>query len=168
MSLALCPQIISQAPQHFRSSEMQTTSDGCFACQSVCWVISLYGKHWTAGQGQAGVKHENFPCNLVRSDGGKMCTVGNIIYLSHPFQNHCKTCFAAKSELSKRKSIKKKKSDQMVYNKEMFAWMVYFLLLSRTSFTSSRQFIQLTMKGRTLYVKRVRGKKRKKRKTPYL
>ena len=88
ISLALCPQIISQAPQHFRSSEMQTTSDGCFACQSVCSVISLYGKQRTAGQGQAGVKHENFPCNLISSDRGKMhISVGNIICLSDPLLN---------------------------------------------------------------------------------
>ena len=33
MSLALCPQVVSQAPQHFRSSEKQTTCEGCFARQ---------------------------------------------------------------------------------------------------------------------------------------
>ena len=32
MSLAaLCPQIVSQAPQHFSSSETQVTSEGCIA-----------------------------------------------------------------------------------------------------------------------------------------
>ena len=30
-SLALCLQVVSQAPQHFRFSEVQTTYDGCFA-----------------------------------------------------------------------------------------------------------------------------------------
>ena len=39
MSLALCLQLGSQAPQHFRSSEMQATYDGCFSHQSVCSVI---------------------------------------------------------------------------------------------------------------------------------
>ena len=40
--LVLCPQIVSQAPQHFRSSETQATCDGCFVRQSVCSVISLH------------------------------------------------------------------------------------------------------------------------------
>ena len=31
MSLALCPQVVSQASQHFRSFEKQTTCEGCFA-----------------------------------------------------------------------------------------------------------------------------------------
>ena len=42
MSLALCLQVVSQAPQHFRSSEKQAACEGCFACQSVCSVISLH------------------------------------------------------------------------------------------------------------------------------
>ena len=33
-SLALYPQVVSQASQHFRSSEKQATCEGCFACQS--------------------------------------------------------------------------------------------------------------------------------------
>ena len=37
MSLALCPQEVSQAPQHFKSSEKQATCEGCFACQST-WL----------------------------------------------------------------------------------------------------------------------------------
>ena len=37
--LSLFLQIMSQAPQHLRSSEMQTTCDGWFACQS---VLSLH------------------------------------------------------------------------------------------------------------------------------
>ena len=41
ISLALCLQVVSQAPQHFRSSEKQATCEGCFARQSICLVISL-------------------------------------------------------------------------------------------------------------------------------
>jgi len=32
MSLALCPQVVSQAPQHFRSSETQATCDQWLLC----------------------------------------------------------------------------------------------------------------------------------------
>ena len=42
MSLALCQQVVSQAPQHFRPFETQATYDGCFAHQSICSVISLH------------------------------------------------------------------------------------------------------------------------------
>ena len=35
MSLASCSQVVSQASQHFRSSEKQATCDGCFAA-SLC------------------------------------------------------------------------------------------------------------------------------------
>ena len=42
LSLALCPQLVSQAFEHFRSTEMQATCEGCFARQSVCSVISLH------------------------------------------------------------------------------------------------------------------------------
>ena len=41
MRLALYPQVMYQAPQHFRSSEKQATCEGCFARQSICLVISL-------------------------------------------------------------------------------------------------------------------------------
>ena len=41
MSWALSIYVVSQAPQHFRSSETQATCDGCFACQPICSVISL-------------------------------------------------------------------------------------------------------------------------------
>ena len=40
MSLALCPKVVSQAPQYFRSPKVQGTCDGCIAHQSVCLVIS--------------------------------------------------------------------------------------------------------------------------------
>ena len=42
VSLALCAQVVFQAPQHFRSSEKQATCEGCFACQSICSVIFLH------------------------------------------------------------------------------------------------------------------------------
>ena len=41
MSLALCPQIVSQAPQFFKYSETQAAGGGCFAHHSVCLVTSL-------------------------------------------------------------------------------------------------------------------------------
>ena len=42
MSSALYPQVVSQAPQHFRSSERQANCEGCFARQSICSVISFH------------------------------------------------------------------------------------------------------------------------------
>ena len=63
MSLALCPQVVSQASQHFRSSKNQATCEGCFACQSICSLrhvcISVYstrkgGEGW--GWGGDGVE----------------------------------------------------------------------------------------------------------------
>ena len=42
MSLALCPQVGSQASQQFRSSEKQAVREGCFARQSICSVVSLH------------------------------------------------------------------------------------------------------------------------------
>ena len=42
-SLAFCPpQLVSQAPQHLRSSETQTTCGSCFSRQSNCSDISLH------------------------------------------------------------------------------------------------------------------------------
>ena len=41
ISLVLCPQVVSQASQHFRSSEKQATCEGCFARQSIFSVVSL-------------------------------------------------------------------------------------------------------------------------------
>jgi len=40
--LGFVPTGISQASQHFRSSEKQATCEGCFPSQSVCSVISLH------------------------------------------------------------------------------------------------------------------------------
>ena len=47
MSLAWCPQVVSAlcpqvALRHFRSSKKQVTCVGCFARQSICWVISIH------------------------------------------------------------------------------------------------------------------------------
>ena len=41
-SSALYLQVVAQATQHFQSSKKQATCEGCFACQSVCLVISLH------------------------------------------------------------------------------------------------------------------------------
>ena len=40
LSLVLYPQVLSQVPQHFRSSETQATYDGCFSRQPICLVVS--------------------------------------------------------------------------------------------------------------------------------
>ena len=42
MSVDLCQPIVSQVPQHFRSSATQVTCGGCFSRQSVYSVISLH------------------------------------------------------------------------------------------------------------------------------
>ena len=42
MSSTLCPQVVSQAPQHFKSSHMQASYEGCFARQSICSVFCLH------------------------------------------------------------------------------------------------------------------------------
>ena len=47
MSLALCPPVMSQATQHFRSSEKQATCVGCFSSQFICSVISLHSSMLT-------------------------------------------------------------------------------------------------------------------------
>ena len=41
MSLALCPQVVSQAPHHLRSSETQTTCNGYFVHQSIFIIIII-------------------------------------------------------------------------------------------------------------------------------
>ena len=45
MSLALCQQVVSQAPQHFRSSKMQAICDGCFASSLSAWSFPLTLAH---------------------------------------------------------------------------------------------------------------------------
>ena len=50
MSLALCPQVVSQAPQHFRSSEKLATCEGCFfpaslSSRSFPFTPACPGKH---------------------------------------------------------------------------------------------------------------------------
>ena len=53
MSLALCLQVVSQAPQNFRSSEMQVTCEGCFptslSAQSFPFPPACPGQyaHWS-------------------------------------------------------------------------------------------------------------------------
>ena len=42
LSLPLCPQVVSQTLQHFRSSETPTTCGSCFSRQSVWSDISLH------------------------------------------------------------------------------------------------------------------------------
>ena len=39
MSLALCPQVVSQAPQHFRSSEKQATCEGSITARVSAWSV---------------------------------------------------------------------------------------------------------------------------------
>ena len=41
MRLALYPQVMYQASQHFRSSEKKATCESCFARQYICLVITL-------------------------------------------------------------------------------------------------------------------------------
>ena len=41
MSLALCPQVVSQASQHFRSSEKQAACVGCFALPASLYARSF-------------------------------------------------------------------------------------------------------------------------------
>ena len=38
-SLALCLQVVSQAPEHFKYSQKQATCEACFACQDICCYI---------------------------------------------------------------------------------------------------------------------------------
>ena len=42
MSLALCPQVVSRASQHFRSSEKQAPCEGCFASHSRKQQTAVY------------------------------------------------------------------------------------------------------------------------------
>ena len=44
MSLALCPQVVFQAPQNSSSSDTQAICDGYFARQSIYSVISLHSR----------------------------------------------------------------------------------------------------------------------------
>ena len=64
-SLDLGPQAVSQAPQHFRSSEEQATCDSCFARQCIRSVISLHSGMSRAVQPQdfskVDVDHRHVP-----------------------------------------------------------------------------------------------------------
>ena len=68
MSLALCPQVVSQAPQHFRSSKKQATCQSCFARQSTCSVVSLHSGMSRAVHPQefskVNVDHRHIPSGL--------------------------------------------------------------------------------------------------------
>jgi len=65
--LALCPQVVSQAPQHFRSSEKQATCEGCFARQFTCSVISLhYGMSRAVHLVLSVIKCSNYYCTMLR------------------------------------------------------------------------------------------------------
>ena len=50
MSLPLSTQVVSQAPQHLRSSTKQATCESCFTHQSTCSVISIHSGRSRAGQ----------------------------------------------------------------------------------------------------------------------
>ena len=59
MSFALCPQVASQALQHFRSSETRATCGGCFYCQSVRLVTSFDSGVLTLGvSDSAAIKYQ--------------------------------------------------------------------------------------------------------------
>ena len=68
LSLALCPQVASQVPQHFGFSAKQATCEGCFARQSIRSVIS-----WAVNYQQ---KRDN------DTDGSKEAVVSCHNYLS--------------------------------------------------------------------------------------
>ena len=47
-SLAVCPHVVTQTPQHFRSSKTQANCQGCFSCQAICLVISFHSDMFRA------------------------------------------------------------------------------------------------------------------------
>ena len=51
--LCACPQVVSQAPQHFRSSETQVSCDCYFSRHSICSVVSLHSGVFRAVHPQA-------------------------------------------------------------------------------------------------------------------
>ena len=71
---------MSQASQHFRSSEKQATCEGCFARQSVCSVVSLHTGMSRAVHPQefrkVDVDHRNIPVQA------SVCI--NLLYLFCP------------------------------------------------------------------------------------
>ena len=89
MPLSLCLQVVSQAPQHSRSSVTQTIWDGCMAHQSICLVISLHSGMSRAAHPQrfskVDAKHRHaslgFPFHFLyqahwicKDDGTRWCT----------------------------------------------------------------------------------------------
>ena len=102
MSLALCPLLVSQALQYFRSSEMQPACDGCFARKSICSVIFFDpGMSRAVHDVKLGV-HNNFgvchglrgpvslqsvvlyDCGLFVSMKWSLCGSWNIAFSSNP------------------------------------------------------------------------------------
>ena len=71
MSLALYAQVVSQAPQHFRSSKQQAISEGCFA-PPIWSVISLHS-------GMSRVVHPQEFSKVVESTSSSECS-----YQEHP------------------------------------------------------------------------------------
>ena len=73
MSLALCPQVVAQAPQLSRSSEKQTTCECCYGRQFIHSVVSLHSGVPRAMHpqefSQVGVDHCHIP--VWESDGGR-------------------------------------------------------------------------------------------------
>ena len=75
MPLALCPQVVSQSPHHFRSSEKQATCEGCFARQSIRSVISLRsGPSLISRTVSVDVKHHVYLLTSLRHVQGSTST----------------------------------------------------------------------------------------------
>ena len=92
MYLALRPQVMSQAPHHFRSSETQATHAGFFAQQSICLVISLDSDTSRAAHPQESLKVDDKRRYMPHTQtlGGKR---REIVYFKHRVQvseqGHC-------------------------------------------------------------------------------
>ena len=92
MYLALCPQVMSQAPHHFRSSETQATHAGFSAQQSICLVISLDSDTSRAVHPQESLKVDDKRRYMPHTQtlGGKR---REIVYFKHRVQvseqGHC-------------------------------------------------------------------------------
>ena len=86
MSLALYPQVVSQAPQHFICSKKKATCEGCFTCQFICLVISLLSGKSRAIYPQAfskvDVDHWHIPAWACYSTGSKQ-TVQYVFLTRH-------------------------------------------------------------------------------------
>ena len=67
MSLALCLQGVSQAPQHFRSSETQAIRESCFSRQSICSVGS-----WDSSLVKRGTRDRKVVSSNPGRNGGRI------------------------------------------------------------------------------------------------